>query len=180
MEQMKGNRGSGNVLVDVTLPTGKPWKQAADIWPKKMGTHWGNQCGVNENDITFASQTGGLRQEPGHDQTPSDAINNIQIPYNFERLLFNDRRKPRAGRWTWTVMDATSGWTCSRRVRAFKSKEFGCEVIRRNSHIVVVQVRVRLLADPHTVSRIAAAEKLKQPDRRTGDPSRHYGKPRHP
>jgi hypothetical protein len=45
-------------------------------------------AGVNENDITFASQTGVFtRASPVMIKTPSDAIN-IQDTYNFERLLF--------------------------------------------------------------------------------------------
>jgi threonine synthase len=77
-------------VVDFVLPTGAMGNLAAGYMAKTLlGLPIGKlNAGVNINDITHrVLQTGAFHRHPVMYQTLSEAIN-IQVPYNFERLLF--------------------------------------------------------------------------------------------
>jgi threonine synthase len=169
-----------NVLVDVILPTGAMGNKLRIYGQKRWAPAGKTECGVNENDITFASQTGVFDKSLAMIKTPSDAIIIFRYPTTLSACSLPDRRKPRAGQGTWTTWTRPVDGLVTEWYERSKGKNLVARSYDEMCHIVVVQVRVRLLVDPHTVSRIAAAEKLKPQDHRTGDPSRHYGKPRHP
>jgi threonine synthase len=77
------------VILDVVLPTGAMGNLVAGYMCKQMGLPLGKlSAGVNANDITYrVVQTGAFHRADTMHKTLSDAIN-IQVPYNFERLLF--------------------------------------------------------------------------------------------
>jgi len=132
---------------------------------KKMGIPLGMLCsGVNVNDITDrVIQTGAFHKSPAMLKTLSEAIN-IQIPYNFERLLFylTDQKHELVQQWM-TLVDATqrldlpSDWL-QRLQREFRSArvtdEAMCAIMRQ------FQNDYQYLADPHTAVALAAADVL--------------------
>jgi threonine synthase len=165
MEQMKLTPGDPNILVDVILPTGAMGNIAGGYMAKKMGVPLGKlNAGVNENDITFrVVQTGAFHKSPAMIKTLSDAIN-IQIPYNFERLLFylTDGNQELVKGWM-DDMDATSRMDLSTEWHERLQQEFGCERVQDDEMCAITR-HVRdiydYLVDPHTAVAIAAAEKL--------------------
>eukprot|EP00804_Cyclotella_cryptica_P019888 CCRYP_007810-RA/>CCRYP_007810-RA protein AED:0.30 eAED:0.30 QI:292/0.83/0.85/1/0.83/0.85/7/1028/486 len=75
-------------FIDVVLPTGAMGNMTGGYMAKQMGIPIGRLCaGVNINDITKRVIETGLFQKKKIQKTLSDAIN-IEVPYNFERILF--------------------------------------------------------------------------------------------
>ena len=87
VEQVNGTIGV--TVVDFILPTGAMGNMTGSYMAKKMGVPIGMMCaGVNINDITHrVVQTGKFHREETMKMTLSEALN-IQVPYNFERILF--------------------------------------------------------------------------------------------
>lgn len=132
---------------------------------KKMGVPLGMlHAGVNMNDITDrVMKTGAFHKSPAMIRTLSEAIN-IQIPYNFERLLFylTDGNHDLVRHWMEQV-DTKQKLDLDRKWLAELQTEFGsarvtdeemCTTIRK-----ILQEHDYLL-DPNTAVAFCAAEKL--------------------
>jgi threonine synthase len=165
MEQMKLQPGDPSVLVDVILPTGAMGNIAGGYMAKKMGIPLGRiNAAVNENDIMFrVVQTGAYHKSPAMIKTLSDAIN-IQIPYNFERLLFylTDGNQELVKGWMAQV-DSTSKMDLSAEWHERLQQEFGCERVTDDEMCATtrkVHKTYNYLVDPHTAVALCAAEKL--------------------
>jgi len=79
----------GTTTVDFILPTGAMGNMTGAYLVKQMGVPIGYLCaGVNINDITHrVVQTGKFHRADTMKMTLSEALN-IQVPYNFERILY--------------------------------------------------------------------------------------------
>lgn len=72
----------------VSIPTGAMGNVTAGILSMHMGLPIGRfVCGVNDNDILHRAVTTGVFRKLPMRRTLSEAIN-IQVPYNFERVLY--------------------------------------------------------------------------------------------
>lgn len=132
---------------------------------KKMGIPLGRLCsGVNANDITYrVMRTGAFHKSPEMLKTLSDAIN-IQIPYNFERLLFylTDQDDQLVREWMTQVdqtrkLDLSIEWLDKLQMvfdAARVPDEDMCAITQK------VWKEHGYLMDPHTAVAMGAAEKL--------------------
>lgn len=132
---------------------------------KKMGIPLGKLCsGVNANDITHrVMQTGAFHKSPAMMKTLSDAIN-IQIPYNFERLLFylTDEDDRLVCEWMTRVdktqkLDLSTEWLEKLQIEFDSARipdDEMCAITRK------VWKDHGYLMDPHTAVAMGAAEKL--------------------
>lgn len=75
--------------LDVVVPTGAMGNLVAATFVRQRGVPLGKLCAAtNVNDISFRAFTeGDFSRAPEMLKTRSDAIN-IQVPYNFERVLY--------------------------------------------------------------------------------------------
>ena len=75
--------------IDFVVPTGAMGNMVGGYMAKRMGVPVGMMtAAVNINDITDrVIQTGAFHKSPRMSRTLSEAIN-IQVPYNFERILY--------------------------------------------------------------------------------------------
>lgn len=150
--------------VDVVLPTGAMGNMAGGFMAKKMGVPIGKLCaGVNVNDITHrAIQKGEFHKSAKMEKTLSDAIN-IQVPYNFERILFylSDCNHVQVREWM-KIMEETNKLTLEgvwlKKLQTdFSSAritdEEMCKTLRE------VYDKFKYLVDPHTAVAIAAGAK---------------------
>lgn len=132
---------------------------------KKLGIPLGKLCsGVNANDITHrVMQTGAFHKSPAMLKTLSDAIN-IQLPYNFERLLFylTEQNDQLVRQWMTEIdktkkLDLETQWL-EKLQNVFDSArvpdEDMCAITRK------VWKEHGYLMDPHTAVAMGAAEKL--------------------
>jgi len=165
VEQLGVQPGDESTLVDIIIPTGAMGNIAGGYIAKKMGVPIGILCvGVNINDISHqAIQTGKFHKSACMEKTLSEAIN-IQVPYNFERLLYYLTDEDNALVKTWMdAMDSTEkldlddSWHKKLQTE-FKSARITddelCATMRS------VQKEFNYLMDPHTTVAVAAAEKL--------------------
>jgi len=132
---------------------------------KKMGLPLGRlQSGCNANDITArVMKTGAFHKSEKMLKTLSDAIN-IQIPYNFERLLYylTDEDDKQVALWMADVdsrqkLDLPQDW-----LQKMKS-EFDARSATDEEMCTVLQKVYKehdYLIDPHTAVALVAAEKL--------------------
>lgn len=190
-EQENLEIGNPNQTVDIILPTGamgnigtctyscrachetcigsiktlSPFFAAGGYMAKKMGIPIGKLCsGVNANDITYrVMQTGEFHKSPAMLKTLSDAIN-IQIPYNFERLLYylTDQNDLLVCEWMTRMdktqkLDLSTEWLEKLKIvfdAARISDEEMCAIT------LTVWKKHGYLMDPHTAVAMGAAEKL--------------------
>lgn len=151
--------------IDFYLPTGAMGNLAGGYMAKCMGVPLGMLCaGVNVNDITYrVVKTGKFYKSDKMEMTLSEAIN-IQLPYNFERILYyvsgGDTAKIK--QWMTTVDDTDkndlpSDWL-DRLQREFRSERITddemCLTIRK------VQDQYQYTIDPHTAVAFATAERI--------------------
>jgi len=157
--------GDRDFVLDIVLPTGAMGNVAGGYMAKKMGLPLGKLCcGVNINDITHrAIQTGKFHRSDSMKKTLSDAIN-IQVPYNFERLLYylTDGNHDLVKEWMTTVdttakLDLDQAWL-EKLQSEFRSErvtdEAMCETMRK------VVANFGYYSDPHTAVGLVAAESL--------------------
>lgn len=151
--------------VDIILPTGAMGNIAGGFMAKKMGIGIGMLCaGVNINDITHrVIDSGRFHKSEKMEKTLSEAIN-IQVPYNFERLLFylTEENHVLVKQWMGRMeecdkLDLDDDWH-SKLQREFRSArvtdEEMCHVTKK------VKEAFGYVIDPHTAVAISAAEKL--------------------
>lgn len=167
VEDLGVNPGDPNVIVDIVLPTGAMGNIVGGYMAKKMGLPLGYLCsGVNVNDITHrVMETGRFhKSEGGMVKTMSEAIN-IQVPYNFERLLYylTNENSKLVKSWM-TTMDETSKLNLDKNWLNTLQNEFRSARITdaEMCHIMnkVVDVYDGYVVDPHTAVAFSAAEKL--------------------
>eukprot|EP00979_Chaetoceros_neogracilis_P013719 scaffold4037_cov265-Chaetoceros_neogracile.AAC.1 len=157
--------GDKDNRIDIILPTGAMGNIAGGYMAKKMGVPIGKLCaGVNINDITFrAIEKGEFYKSPRMEKTLSEAIN-IQVPYNFERLLFylTDGNQDLVRDWM-TTMDKTQKLDLKGEWLSKIQREFSSARITDDEMCKAVQsVRENFnyFIDPNTAVAVAAAEKL--------------------
>jgi threonine synthase len=154
----------GKTVVDIVLPTGAMGNMAGGFMAKKMGVPIGKLCaGVNVNDITHrVIQKGEFYKSVKMEKTLSDAIN-IQVPYNFERILFylSDCNHEQVRAWM-EIMEETQklnleGEWLEKLQTDFSSARITDEEMCKTMQKVYDEYNY--LVDPHTAVAIAAAEK---------------------
>lgn len=163
VEQVNGTIGV--TVVDFILPTGAMGNMTGTYMAKKMGVPIGMMCaGVNINDITHrVVQTGKFHREETMKMTLSEALN-IQVPYNFERILFyltqsNDKL---VKEWMSTMdlenkIDLDQSWLHKLQAE-FQSARITDEDVC--SEIKGAKEDHNYYIDPHTAVAFAAARKL--------------------
>jgi threonine synthase len=164
MEQL-GNEPSGDNVLDIVLPTGAMGNIAGAYMAKNCGLPLGRLCAaVNANDIVFrAIQTGKYHKSEKMILTLSDAIN-IQLPYNFERLLFylSDCNHTLVKEWM-TCVDTTAKLDLDAQWLAKLQAEFSsarveddqmCATLKKVAH------DFGYVVDPHTAVALATAQEL--------------------
>mmetsp|Transcript_14140 Transcript_14140/g.17166 ORF Transcript_14140/g.17166 Transcript_14140/m.17166 type:complete len:509 (+) Transcript_14140:181-1707(+) len=151
--------------VDIILPTGAMGNIAGGYMAKKMGVPIGKLCaGVNSNDITHrVITTGEFHKSSEMLRTLSEAIN-IQVPYNFERLLYyltgeDDRL---VNTWMKTMestskLDLDDSWQ-NKMKEDFQSASITDDEMCKS--MKEVYNKLDYFIDPHTTIAVAAAEKL--------------------
>jgi threonine synthase len=151
--------------IDIILPTGAMGNIAGGYMAKKIGVPIRKLCaGVNINDITHrAIEKGEFHTSPRMEKTLSEAIN-IQVPYNFERLLFylSDGNHDIVRDWMEDMektqkLDLKGEWL-TKIQRDFSSARITddemCQAVRK------VREQFNYFIDPNTAVAVAAAEKL--------------------
>jgi threonine synthase len=119
---------------------------------------------VNTNDIVYrAVSTGRFYKAPTMYKTLSDAIN-IQIPYNFERLLYylTNENSILVQQWM-TTLEATDKIDLDTTWHTKLQNEFASASINDNelcNVIQYIQEQYNYLPDPHTAVAFGAAIKL--------------------
>jgi threonine synthase len=153
--------GDVNQPVDIILPTGAMGNIAGGYMAKKMGIPLGKlTAGVNANDITHrVIQKGDFGKRPMI-RTLSEAIN-IQVPYNFERLLFylSDQNASQVRQWM-THMDSTGQLTLDAVWLEKLQVDFDSASVTDDEMCATIRAVWRdfdYLVDPHTAVALAAA-----------------------
>lgn len=165
LEQLGKIPGDPDVKLDIVLPTGAMGNLAGGYMAKKMGLPLGKlNAGVNANDITHrVVQTGEFYKSETMLKTLSDAIN-IQVPYNFERLLFYLTKGQHDLVRAWmTTMDATNRLNLDREWLTVLQRDFNSARVSDEEMCTTIrstQEQFGYLVDPHTAIAIGAAQKL--------------------
>ncbi|GAX09797.1 hypothetical protein FisN_11Lh233 [Fistulifera solaris] len=155
----------GQQTLDIILPTGAMGNLAGGYMAKKMGIPLGKLCsGVNVNDITHrVMQTGAFHSSPFMLKTLSEAIN-IQIPYNFERILFylTEQDDQLVREWMTQVettqkLDLSTEWL-EQLQQVFDSARISDKAMCTTTRQVWKEHHY--LMDPHTAVAMGAAETL--------------------
>lgn len=161
-----GKSIDGDTLVDIVLPTGAMGNITGGYMTKKMGLPLGFLAsGVNVNDMTFrVVTTGKFHRSESMLKTLSDAIN-IQVPYNFERLLFylTDQNHERVQAWYKELEESKLGFTLDQDTLTLLQKDFQSERVTDEemcSTMREVLDKLNYLADPHTAVALCCAKKL--------------------
>eukprot|EP00814_Leptocylindrus_danicus_P004127 CAMPEP_0116007282 /NCGR_PEP_ID=MMETSP0321-20121206/2209_1 /TAXON_ID=163516 /ORGANISM="Leptocylindrus danicus var. danicus, Strain B650" /LENGTH=504 /DNA_ID=CAMNT_0003475953 /DNA_START=166 /DNA_END=1680 /DNA_ORIENTATION=- len=157
--------GDKSAPIDIVIPTGAMGNMIGGYIAKLMGVPIKFLCaGVNANDITHrAFASGEFHKSDAMTRTLSEAIN-IQVPYNFERLLFylTGSDYELVNQWM-TTMDETSKLTLDStwllKLQAeFRSARIDdeemCATMRK------IKDRFAYMIDPHTSVAFAAASRL--------------------
>jgi threonine synthase len=176
---LRSDNTSTKPLMDFILPTGAMGNVAAGYMAQRMGLPIRKfVLAVNVNDITHrAVQTGKFYASDTMHKTLSDAIN-IQVPYNFERLLYylTDGDHQQVARWynnnarscghddncnnnNGGLLRLDLGETWLTKLQsvfdsARVTDEALCAALRR------AHESLHYLADPHTAVALSAAEQL--------------------
>jgi len=156
----------GETKVDIVIPTGAMGNIAGGYMAKKMGLPLGKLCaGTNINDITYrVIETGKFHRADKMEQTLSEAIN-IQVPYNFERILYflTGQNDQLVRRWM-TSMDATSKLDLEMIWHDRLQAEFSSARITDDemcSTMLSVKEKYDFLLDPNTAVAFVATDKLR-------------------
>jgi threonine synthase len=164
-EQNQIELGDQNQPVDIIIPTGAMGNIAAAYMIKRCGVPIGKLCaGVNINDITDrVIQSGKFYKSERMEKTLSEAIN-IQVPYNFERLLYylSDQNHNIVKSWMKAMEETTKldlGETWLERLQndfssAKVTDDEMCKCIAKTRE------EYNYFIDPHTAVGLKAAEKL--------------------
>jgi len=153
------------LLVDFVLPTGAMGNIAGGYMAKQMGLPIGTLiAGVNENDITDrVFQTGQFHKSDKMHKTLSDAIN-IQIPYNFERLLYylTDENHELVSNWMKQVDERHQNDLSEEWLQRLQ-EDFDSAVVTDAEMCTMIRAlrdKYNYWIDPHTAIAFGAAQKL--------------------
>jgi threonine synthase len=152
-------------VVDIVLPTGAMGNIAGGYMAKKMGLPLGKlNPGVNINDITHrVVQTGEFHRNPIMHKTLSEAIN-IQVPYNFERLLFYLTNGNHALVLAWmTEMNEKQKLNLNRDWLTCMQRDFNSARVTDDEMCTTIRFYLEsynYLVDPNTAVALCAAQKL--------------------
>mmetsp|Transcript_4456 Transcript_4456/g.9620 ORF Transcript_4456/g.9620 Transcript_4456/m.9620 type:complete len:392 (-) Transcript_4456:1729-2904(-) len=163
-EQLNVTPGDRSCAIDFVVPTGAMGNITGGYIAKKMGVPIGALCaGVNINDITHRVFQSGEFHKKKIQKTLSDAIN-IEVPYNFERLLFyltgEDHSLVKA---CMTTMDTTKKLTLDLALLELLQRDFRSARITDDKMILALRSAYEehnYVSDPHTAVALAAAEIL--------------------
>jgi len=157
--------GDVSVPIDVILPTGAMGNITGGYMAKKMGVPLGLLCaGVNINDITHrVIETGKFHRSHTMERTLSEAIN-IQVPYNFERILFylTNGNYSLISEWMTCMesnnkLDLDAIWLRKLQDDFRSARVTDAEMCEAMKSVIVND---DYFIDPHTAVAIAAAKKL--------------------
>jgi len=165
VEQLGIEAGDTDSPVDIIVPTGAMGNIAGAYMAKKMGVPIGTLCaGVNINDISHrVIQSGKFHKSARMEKTLSEAIN-IQVPYNFERLLFylTDGQHTLVKEWmeamkTTEKLDLDHFWH-----EKLKSEFHSARITDDEICTMMRKIRNKFnyFIDPHTAVAVCASEKL--------------------
>jgi len=155
----------GELTLDIVVPAGALGNTTAAYMSKKMGLPLGKLCvGTNVNDITHrAIQSGKFHRSDEMKQTLSEAIN-IQVPYNFERVLYflTDGDDALIRKWM-AEMDATAQLDLEKRWLDQLQDQFESARITDDEMCLATRCAketLNYIIDPHTAVAFAAADKF--------------------
>ena len=163
LERWNGPSPTETMVLDVLVPTGAMGNLAAATFAKVRGVPLGELCvACNCNDVSHrAVSAGDFSKAPGDMlKTLSDAIN-IQLPYNFERVLYyaHDRDATRT-RCAMAEVEATGGVRlAAEAVAALASRGYRSARVtddRMLSALRDFREQRGYVADPHTAVALAA------------------------
>lgn len=164
-EQNQIELGDKDRPIDIIIPTGAMGNIAAAYMIKRCGLPIGKLCaGVNINDITDrVIQSGKFYKSERMEKTLSEAIN-IQVPYNFERLLYylSDQNHNVVKSWM-KKMDDTSKLDLDDIWLKCLQKDFSSAKVTDDEMcecIAKIRMEYNYFIDPHTAVALSAAEKL--------------------
>lgn len=147
-----------------SVPTGAMGNVAAGLFAKMMGLPVDKiLCGVNHNDIVHRAVATGRFHKQELVRTLSEAIN-IQVPYNFERVLYalSGCDAPLTRSWM-RIMDMTKKLTLrGRHLRRLRGTFLSARVSDEEMLRTVREYRSRhgYLVDPHTAVALHACGQL--------------------
>jgi threonine synthase len=157
--------GNADVRVDMVVPTGAMGNIVGGYMAKKMGVPIGRLCaGTNINDIVYrVMHTGQFHRSNRMERTLSEAIN-IQLPYNFERLLYylTDCNSTLVKEWMDTV-DNTSKLDLDSTWLSRLQDEFASERVTDDAMCATIQSIKQdydYTVDPHTAVAFSSAMSL--------------------
>lgn len=166
VERMEKTKEPNLPLIDFVVPTGAMGNIMGAYFAKSMGLPVGKiKVGVNDNDITHrAIMTGDFSRAPNMIKTLSDAIN-IQVPYNFERILYYMAEENPEQIQTWYSGMATSQKIQLQNTPAFVRLQdlFESAKVADDEMCCTLRQyheRYRYLCDPHTAVALTAAQNL--------------------
>lgn len=145
------------------IPTGAMGNIAAGELSRVMGLPVSKYCAcVNANDITHRAFSRGEFWKAPIVRTLSEAIN-IQVPYNFERLLYFVTRDDVAVKAAMETMAATGKLTLSPTVHAAFQARYESAMVSDSEMLATMRslhAEYNYLADPHGAVAFAGADKL--------------------
>jgi len=165
VEKVGLESGDQNTLVDIILPTGAMGNIAGGYMAKKMGLPIGKLCaGVNINDISHrVIESGQFYKSDRMEKTLSDAIN-IQVPYNFERLLYylTGEDNNLVAQWMSIMEDTTKLDLDDSWHNKLKQDFMSARITDHEMCAAMTKVydELNYCIDPHTAVAVAAANKL--------------------
>mmetsp|Transcript_16985 Transcript_16985/g.30758 ORF Transcript_16985/g.30758 Transcript_16985/m.30758 type:complete len:312 (+) Transcript_16985:746-1681(+) len=165
IEDLGVEPGNADVRVDMVVPTGAMGNIVGGYMAKKMGVPIGRLCaGTNINDIVYrVMHTGQFHRSNRMERTLSEAIN-IQLPYNFERLLYylTDCNSTLVKEWMDTV-DNTSKLDLDSTWLSRLQDEFAAERVTDDAMCATIQSikqEYDYTVDPHTAVAFATTMSL--------------------
>lgn len=163
-KQLGVDPGDKDCMIDVIIPTGAMGNITGAYMAKQMGVPIGRLCAsVNINDIAHRAIEKGEFHRKKIQKTLSDAIN-IEVPYNFEQIVFYVTGGNHALIKEWmTIMEQTQQLTLEGTWLATLKQDFCSARVTDNemcNALREVYASLTNVADPHTAVAMAAAAKL--------------------
>ena len=156
--------------VDVVLPTGAMGNIVGAYMAKKMGVPIGKLNAIcNINDITHrVFETGQFHRAEEMKKTLSEAIN-IQVPYNFERILYYATSGNSSIVKVWMEeMESTQKLSLPADFMPYLQYDFQSARITDEEMVQTMRTfrsQFKYLADPHTAVAICGAMRLGYPSK---------------
>jgi threonine synthase len=149
--------------IAIVIPTGAMGNIAAGELARTMGLPISKFCAcVNSNDITHRVISRGEFWKAPIVRTLSEAIN-IQVPYNFERLLHFASGDPAVVRSAMEQMASTGKLSVSPVLHATLQARYSSAVVTDSEMLSTMRearARYGYVADPHCAIALAGAQKI--------------------